>query len=250
MPVHDWSTVYTGAFHDFHHDWISCIKVALNGGLLPEDYYGTAEQVTSTTNPDILTLHRSDRPFDKPPAGAAVLSESPPRVRFRQRAEEELLSRRANRVAVRHASGDRAVAIIEIVSPGNKSSRHGLPTFVEKAAELIRAGVHLPVLDLFPPGPRDPQGIHRLIWDEIVDNDFVPPAELPFTLAADAAGPCPEAFVEPTAVGLTLPEMPVFLDRDTYVPLPLEATYAEAWERTSIHNRRLLLRADAAPPAS
>jgi hypothetical protein len=40
----------------------------------------------------------------------------------------------------------------------------------------------------------------------------------------------PEAFVNVTAVGLTLPEMPLFLTAEEYLPLPLEATYQSAWE--------------------
>ena len=32
------------------------------------------------------------------------------------------------------------------------------------------------------------------------------------------------------AVGDTLPEMPLFLTPEVYVPVPLEATYRAAWE--------------------
>lgn len=31
MPIHDWTKVNAGIFHDFHHDWITMIKRALNG---------------------------------------------------------------------------------------------------------------------------------------------------------------------------------------------------------------------------
>jgi hypothetical protein len=68
----------------------------------------------------------------------------------------------ADRVAIHHGLGD-VLAVIEIVSPGTKSSRHALRTFAEKAAELIRQGVNLLVVDLFPPGARDPKGIHPSI---------------------------------------------------------------------------------------
>src|SRR5262245_65409977 len=44
MPVHDWSRIDAGIFHDFHHAWIEEIKRALNAGLLPVDYYALAEQ--------------------------------------------------------------------------------------------------------------------------------------------------------------------------------------------------------------
>jgi hypothetical protein len=45
MPVHDWTRVDAGIFHAFHHDWITEIGGALNGGLLPAGYYALPEQV-------------------------------------------------------------------------------------------------------------------------------------------------------------------------------------------------------------
>ena len=44
MPVHDWTRVEAGTFHDFHHSWIEELKRALNAGLLPLAYYAQAEQ--------------------------------------------------------------------------------------------------------------------------------------------------------------------------------------------------------------
>jgi hypothetical protein len=97
--------------------------------------------------------------------------------------------------------------------------------------ELLRGGVHLLVVDLFPPGPRDPQGIHPPIWEGLVgESDFVLPADAPLTLAAYVGGDRPEAFIEPRAVGNPLAEMPLFLTPGVYVPAPLEATYRSAWE--------------------
>jgi hypothetical protein len=39
------------------------------------------------------------------------------------------------------------------------------------------------------------------------------------------------AYVEPIAVGDSLPEMPLFFAPGRYVPCPLEATYQTAWEQ-------------------
>jgi hypothetical protein len=36
---------------------------------------------------------------------------------------------------------------------------------VSKASDLILQGINLLVIDLFPPSQRDPQGIHKGIWD-------------------------------------------------------------------------------------
>ena len=63
MPVHDWTRVAAGIFHEFHLDWIFTIKQALNQGVLPPDYYALAEQVSGGLHPDVLTLGKG-RPAD------------------------------------------------------------------------------------------------------------------------------------------------------------------------------------------
>ncbi len=239
MPIHDWTRVDAGIFHDFHHEWISTIKRALNAGLLPPHYYALAEQITGGPIPDVLTLEsvgsrplHSDggtSPADVDDGGGIALSTAPPNVRFTLTSERERYARKRSRIAVRHKSGDRVVAIVEIVSPGNKSSRHALRAFVEKALELLEAGIHLMVVDLFPPGSRDPEGIHGAIWSEIEDTGFRLPPDLRLTLASYSAGELKRAFVEPVACRTPLPEMPLFLQPGRYIPVPLEPTYMDAF---------------------
>jgi hypothetical protein len=77
-------------------------------------------------------------------------------------------------IGVRHASGDRIVAMIEIVSPGNKSSRHAFQALYE--------------CDLTT-----------------------------------------RAYIEPLAVGQPLPDMPLCLEPNGCVMVPLEATYQAAF---------------------
>ena len=120
--------------------------------------------------------------------------------------------------------------MIEIVSPGNKASASALRAFVEKTSDLIMQGIHLLVIDLFPPSKRDPQGIHKAIWDEFVEEDFELPADERLTLAAYDAGPPPVAYVELAAVGDRLPDMPLFLKPEFYVRTPLEETYKTTWD--------------------
>jgi hypothetical protein len=130
----------------------------------------------------------------------------------------------SDRITVRHRHGQ-VVAVIEIVSPGNKASVNQLRGFVEKASGLVMQGIHLLVIDLFPPSRRDPRDIHKAIWDEFVDEEFVLPEGKLLTLVAYDAGPPPVAHVEPVAVGDQLPKMPIFLRPGFYVPAPLETTY-------------------------
>ena len=70
-------------------------------------------------------------------------------------AEPDRYALKADRVAIRHRLGD-LVAVIEIVSPGNKSSKAAIRSFVDKAVQFLHQGVHLLIIDLFPPTPRPP----------------------------------------------------------------------------------------------
>jgi hypothetical protein len=222
MPIHDWPRVDAGIFHHFHLEWIGEISRVLNRGLLPPDHYALAEQIAGPLEPDVLTLRgpTAGLPPDKnPPRGVAV-AVAPPSVRFRAKTEIDLYAAKAKAVVIRHTSNHQIIAVLEVVSPGNKSSRQRLRAFVEKAENLLRAGVHLMIVDLFPPGPRDPQGIHKALWDLFIDNEFELPPDKRLTLAAYIGGPCAEAFIEPTAVNASLPDMPLFLTPEVYIPVP------------------------------
>ena len=225
MPIHDWTRVEPGDFHHFHQRWIQDIAAALNGGVLPPEYMALAEQVTGRPISDIVALHV--RPLQGESGGVAVAA-APPTARVIARFEKINYAKRADRVVIRHGRG-RVVAIIEIVSPGNKDSRNAIRTFVEKAADILNQGVNLLIVDLFPPTPRDPQGIHKAIWDEFGDEPFEAPPGRLLTIASYIGGDLPTAYVESVGVGDLLPSPPIFLSADRYVPAPLEATYAQAF---------------------
>lgn len=227
MPIHPWNRVAAGIFHHFHHEWISTITRRLNSGLLPRDSYALAERAADEMEPGASALCATLSGSST--GGGVALATAPPKARFTLMSDaDEFLTRRKH-IAIRHVSDDSVVAVLEIVSPGNKGSRGALKSFVQKAIELLRAGVHLLVIDLFPPTTRDPQGIHATLWSEIMDDEFRLPDDQRLTLAAYVANPRITAYVEPVAVGAELPEMPLFLTPDFYVPVPLAATYDDAF---------------------
>jgi len=205
--------------------------------LLPSNYYALAEQIAGGLGPDVLTLANGlpapgaqpddSRPRQTEDDGGLALATAPPKVRFTLDEDAALTKRK--RVVIRHVSGDRVVAMIEIVLPGNKSHQKPLDAFVSKTCKLLEAGVHLLILDLLPPGPRDPNGIPAAIWEAIGDEPFLLPAEQPLTLASFVAGQWRRAFIEVVAVSEALPDMPLFLSSERYVNVPLEATYQSAW---------------------
>jgi hypothetical protein len=234
MPVHDWTRVDAEIFHDLHIAWIADIHKALNSGLLPEGYYALAEQHAGRPIADVMKLyarHASLESLPLPPVtGGIAVAETPPRVQRRQTVESAFLTRRRT-LAIRHVSGHRLVALLGIVSPANKDRQASAEQFAAKAVEALNAGVHLLLVDLFPPGPWDPHGMHGVVCQQIEQSDepYDLPADTPLTLASYAAGPQVEIYLEHFAAGATLPEMPMFLRFDRYVNVPLDATYLEAY---------------------
>jgi hypothetical protein len=228
MPIHDWTRVRANRFHDFHQSWTIRIRDALNAGLLPDQYIAMAEQITGGPEPDVVTLSLPMKPGDGFGGGVTV-AENPFKTRLQTQSDAIRYARKANRVTIRHPDGD-VVAIIEIVSPGNKDSKHAVRSFARKAVEFLLAGVHLLIVDLFPPSKRDPQGVHKLIWDRIKDEPYELPPGKPLTLAAYSAGGMITAYVDNVGVGDTIPDMPIFLTPDRYVPCPLESTYQASWD--------------------
>ena len=218
MPIHDWTRVDAGLFHNFHQSWAVALCSALNAGVLPGDYFALVEQNIRGPIPDVLTL-QLPRGAEGPAngAGGVAVAAAPPCARLVRRSEANLYADKANRITVRHRHGD-VVAVIEILSPGNKASQVEFKAFVAKSAALVRQKIHLLVIDLFPPGRRDPQGIHKAIWDEFEEEELDRPTDKPLTLAAYDAGPPQVAYVEWVAVGDMLPEMPIFLKPEIYVP--------------------------------
>lgn len=244
MPVHDWSRVVAGTFHDFHCDWVIQLKHALNGGVLPQGYYAMAEQHASGLTADVLTLKRENgeprRQAGGGTGGTAVL-QPPPRVSRTMVLQETAAYRLKRRtLTVRHVSDHTVVAMIEIVSPANKDRKASVDKFVQKTVTALECQCHLLVIDLLPPGPHDPQGMHGAIWTELGGGDYVVPEEKPLTMVAYTAKELVEAHVEPVAVGDALIPMPLFLDEDRYVSVPLETTYQAAFDATPEFWRRII----------
>jgi hypothetical protein len=225
MPIHDWTRVPAGLFHDFHQSWSVRIKDALNAGILPKGLSALVEQRYGIREADVRAVERQSRRRDT----GEVQTLDRPTTKIVRRTDREIFAGRANRIVVRHHLG-RIVAVIEIVSPGNKDSRAALRDFVNKVIDFLREGIHVLVVDLFPPTPRDPSGMHKVIWDEIVEEDFAFSEGKDRVLASYESSGERVAYVEPITVDDRMPDMPLFLTPGLQVLVPLESTYRAAWE--------------------
>jgi hypothetical protein len=196
MPIHDWNRIPSGIFHHFHQDWSIEIARTLNRGNLPKGLSALVEQRAGTVES-----------WGKKDLNGGLVTRERPNTSIVRKTAKQIYADRANRVTVRHHLG-RILAVIEILSPGNKDSRASLRDFVEKTIDFMRQGVHLLLIDLFPPSPRDPFGIHKMIWDEIHEEEFQFPPGKDRILASYRMGDERIAYVEPVGVGDSLPSMP------------------------------------------
>lgn len=235
MPVHDWTRVEEGIFHAFHTTWMGAIQNAMNGGLLPDSYYALAEQHFGRPVADVLTLHASPA-YDVPlpplpePAGGLALAEAPPRVHRRQSFDASAIVH-GRSLAVRHVSGHRLIALLEIVSPANEDRESHVADLADKARQAMANGVNLVLVDLLPPGPHDRWGMHAEVLSrmDLLDVPYELPGDQPLTVASYVAGPRLEVFANHLAIGQPIPETPLFLTRERYVNVPLEETYLVAY---------------------
>jgi uncharacterized protein DUF4058 len=237
MPAHDWTCVTAGTFHDFHLAWIAELRRTLNGGLLPSDYYALAEQRSSEFEPDLLALEQRAgenepevfRPDDE--GGGTAIAVAQPKAHVIGEVDEAALYALKRRtLTIRHATNDRIVALLEIASPGNKDHPQAVQRFVDKAVAALQVGYHLLVIDLLPPRPSDPAGLTSAVWEELHGRRIEWPAGKLLSAASFRVAHRIQCYAEPFAPGEPIPELPLFYDPDWYVNLPLEATYAAAYE--------------------
>jgi len=236
MPIHDWTQLHSGAFHHFHGTWLIEIARALNDGILPEGFYALGEQVVGGAVPDVLTLEaRSSARTSTGPFGGLDASDPIPTATITAIADPPLYPTRPRVIAVRHVSGDRLIALIEIVSAGNKSDAAELGALVEKTVVALSKGIHVTLADLHPPGPLDPKGLHNSLWAALGQEPIPLPHDRPLTFASYMAGPKVRSFIEPRAVGEDVPDIPLFLAPDRHVAVPFAKTYASAFDSLPAH---------------
>lgn len=207
MPIHDWTRVRANRFHDFHQSWTVALSNHLNNGRLPTGYYSLLEK------PSVLLARMN--------ANAT----------YRADDEEARYAAKANSITIRTPT-HHDIAVIQIVSPGNKSSRVAQGSFVRQMVTLLKTGIHLLLVDLFPAVEKGAPEIHQATWSSITDREALGlPEDRPLAVVAyEAAGEI-NAYLQEVGVGAPLPESPLFLAPRHYINCPLEESYRTAWEQ-------------------
>ena len=123
MGIHDWTKVDAGTYHGFHLEWLIAMKHALNGGLLPRDYYADTERQASRYEADILALQTSgsDEPdspdFEGGTATATATAVRPHLTIEREGDLETIYALNRRTLSIRHHTG----------RPGGGHNRARLP---------------------------------------------------------------------------------------------------------------------------
>ena len=156
MPIHDWTKVPAGIFHDFHFLWAVDLSRSLNAGILPSNFYAMVEPA--------IPLEATDQECQI--VGENASNDLGPSVCDIVR-EPQLYTARRRRVVVRNERFDTTSAATEIVAPGNKSRSKEVDEFVARATCAFDEGLSLQLIDLFPAGPFDPNGMHGVLCSRL-----------------------------------------------------------------------------------
>lgn len=232
MPLHDWTLVSPPSFHDMHQLWLACLRLRMSGGMLPDGYYVHLERHFGRFESDILTLstppasrNGTPRGGDGDRGGGVAVAVKRPRAGARLSASPV----KQSTLAVRRVGTDRVVALIELASPSNKDRAASVTAYVEKAKAALEHGVHVVHLDMLPPTPHVPANLSSAIWDAVDGRDYPFDPAKPFAADSFVADRVNEVYANSLGLGDEWPDTPLFLDAETYIELPLAATYAQAF---------------------
>lgn len=217
----------------FHSNWATKIADALTERWLPPEYIAEEHaHVGSQIEIEVATLERGDpaapirdsigiatMPIKAwaPPDPDAVLPAT-----FLSTFEIRVLS---------HTAGPRLVAVIELVSPGNKDRVAERQAFAIKCASFLVQGVSLIIVDIVT---NRRANLHNEIL-QLLQGADIAQMDSAATLYAVAYRPLLRAGKEeidiwrtPLTLGQPLPTLPLSLSADVVIPVDFEATYAEA----------------------
>jgi hypothetical protein len=132
------------------------------------------------------------------------------------------------------AAGLTLVAVVELVSPGNKDRPEQRRAFAAKCASYLAQGVSLIMIDVVTNRHANLHNDLMRLMEAAPDHDF--PGDVPLYAVAYRPvrrpdGEAIDLWRRPLAVGAPLPTLPLRLTGDQFVPVDFEATYQEACRR-------------------
>jgi hypothetical protein len=212
----------------FHSGWANAITNQLNE-VLPQGYYAIPEvPLGDQIWIDVATLEKLGEA--RPDTGPATVVWAPPRPRLAAAVDFS----RVQSVEIhvfQDLGGPQLRAAIELVSPANKDRPRSRLTFAAKCVGYLERGVAVVIIDTVA-GRR--ANLHEEIAQALDVADALAWESPSYLYAvayrrAFARGQTRvEAWPRRLAVGAALPTLPLWIDVDVCLPLPLEASYEAA----------------------
>jgi hypothetical protein len=215
MPIHDWTRAPDFAFHSFQHGWVVEASRRLNKGLLPRPLYSMTETIDLRPQTGFHNLPEPKGPVVSRHSWEERLTdadEQPPRSAFQSRDDQPQYACRL--LTVRDDLHQPLAAIVWITDQ-DKRTPYRLEAITGMATAALTRGIHLLVIDLFPPLAQEPKSIHELIWARARGVSLAMPSDQPLTVASYDAGNELTAYVDPLAVGDPLPDAPLEFRRNS-----------------------------------
>ncbi|MGI8977819.1 MAG: DUF4058 family protein [Pirellulaceae bacterium] len=216
-------------WESFHTTWASAIADALNERWLPEGYFAEEQMhPAARVEVDVATFESS---------GGGAISTVAPKKTWTPPAPSITLPRmifEGTEVLVfDREGGPTLVAAIELVSPVNKDRAETRRTFVAKCASLLASGVGLVIIDVVTSRMAN---LHRELLEmqgHAHQTDVEQASLYAVSYQPVRRGERDELDLWPMelAVGRPLPQVPLGIGPDFFVPVDLESTYMAACRR-------------------
>jgi hypothetical protein len=234
MTLHHWPNPRV-PWRSFHNHWIVRLVEYLNQGVLPKNFQARPTELIIGIEPDILLLQDADTAKPHPSASRSALAEATLIATLPAPADLPFVG------VYSSYDTSRLVAVIELVSPGNKDRPEARHAFTEKLLFLLHEGVHVMVIDVIslPATSIRETVLQRLRLAGHLDYENGSSMDEKLWLSSycslPAADPQPHLQVKewayPTAVSQPLPSLPLFLHTDQlWVSVDLQQTYSATIE--------------------
>jgi hypothetical protein len=217
---------------DFHSVFIQCWREAV-ADRLPDGFDAeiteyvsvvTPEQRSRRISPDVLVIRTDESDVSKPATVGANLEESGIAVLEPVEMELEYLDRvKWPFVEIRRLADERVIAVLELLSPSNKSGEDRLE-YLRKRESVLRSESHLVELDLLLGGRRLP-----------MHEDLPPGDYFAFVSRSDRR---PKCKVYAWGLQRPLPVIPVpLIEPYADVLVALSGVFATAYQRGRYYRR-------------
>jgi hypothetical protein len=210
-----------------HSTWATTLAGRLNHGILPAGYYALPQvKFGGQVEIDVANVQQ---PSVDPGAATAAWAPPPPGLTaLLDFTEVDVIEVRV----FRRLGGPQLRGTIELVSPRNKDRPAARLAFATKVASYLNQAIGVLVVDVITERQAN---LHEEIARHL--GLALEPWQSPTNLYAIAYRTFPqgdhfqlEAWPEPLRLGEKLPTMPLWLDVDFSIPVPLEETYQASCE--------------------